>query len=340
MARNRRNRNRLKIDPVVAVIYTLLVFWGWLSIHSAVYNEEAASLFNLSQEYGKQLLFIGGSFVIILGILLSNYRLWTNFAPFWYILTLLLLIGVLFVGKKIGGARSWYALGSFSLQPSEVAKFATALMLAFYLGQSRTNMKLWSHRLIAAALFLIPGFLIGLQPDLGSTLVYLSLLLVLYREGMPGYYIGAALALIALAIIGLLLPLRTALVVLGSISLLLFLLLPKRRGPVAANASLFSIASATVFAVGQVMERVLAPHQQIRIKVLLGLEDDPTGAGYNTLQSLIAIGSGGWTGKGYLNGTQTKLNFVPEQSTDYIFCTIGEEWGFLGPHYLCHCLPF
>ena len=314
MARNRRNRNRLKIDPVVAVIYTLLVFWGWLSIHSAVYNEEAASLFNLSQEYGKQLLFIGGSFVIILGILLSNYRLWTNFAPFWYILTLLLLIGVLFVGKKIGGARSWYALGSFSLQPSEVAKFATALMLAFYLGQSRTNMKLWSHRLIAAALFLIPGFLIGLQPDLGSTLVYLSLLLVLYREGMPGYYIGAALALIALAIIGLLLPLQTALVVLGSISLLLFLLLPKRRGPVAANASLFSIASATVFAVGQVMERVLAPHQQIRIKVLLGLEDDPTGAGYNTLQSLIAIGSGGWTGKGYEN----------------IICTIGEEWGFLG----------
>jgi len=129
MARNRRNRNRLKIDPVVALIYTVLVFWGWLSIHSAVYNEEAASLFNLTQEYGKQLLFIGGSFIIILGILLSNYRLWTNFAPFWYILTLILLIGVLFVGKKIGGARSWYALGSFSLQPSEVAKFATALML-------------------------------------------------------------------------------------------------------------------------------------------------------------------------------------------------------------------
>ena len=118
--------------------------------------------------------------------------------------------------------------------------------------------------------------------------------------------------------------------VLGSISLLLFFILPKRRGPIAANAALFSIASATVFAVAQVMERVLAPHQQIRIKVLLGLEDDPTGAGYNTLQSLIAIGSGGWTGKGYLNGTQTKLNFVPEQSTDYIFCTIGEEWGFLG----------
>ena len=185
MARNRRNRNRLKIDPVVAIIYTVLVFWGWLSIHSAVYNEEAASLFNLSQEYGKQLLFIGGSFIIILGILLSNYRLWTNFAPFWYILTLILLIGVLFVGKKIGGARSWYALGSFSLQPSEVAKFATALMLAFYMGHSRTNMRLWSHRLIAASLFLIPAFLIGLQPDLGSTLVYLSLLLVLYREGMP-----------------------------------------------------------------------------------------------------------------------------------------------------------
>jgi rod shape determining protein RodA len=198
------------------------------------------------------------------------------------------------------------------------------------MGHSRTNMRLWSHRLIAASLFLIPGFLIGLQPDLGSTLVYLSLLLVLYREGMPGYYIGAALALVTLAIIGLLLPLKTALIFLGSISLLLFLLLPKKRRPIAINLTLVSLASATVFAVGQVMERVLAPHQQVRIKVLLGLEDDPTGAGYNTLQSLIAIGSGGWTGKGYLNGTQTKLNFVPEQSTDYIFCTIGEEWGFIG----------
>ena len=191
-------------------------------------------------------------------------------------------------------------------------------------------MRLWSHSLLAALLFLIPGFLIGLQPDLGSTLVYLSLLLVLYREGMPGYYIGAALSLLALAIIGLLLPLKTALIFLGSISLLLFLLLPKKRRPIAINLTLVSLASVTVFAVGQVLERVLAPHQQVRIKVLLGLEDDPTGAGYNTLQSLIAIGSGGWTGKGYLNGTQTKLNFVPEQSTDYIFCTIGEEWGFIG----------
>ena len=166
--------------------------------------------------------------------------------------------------------------------------------------------------------------------DSGSTLVYLSLVLVLYREGMPGYYIGGVLIMVVLSITGLILELQTALIILGSISLITLLILPKKTKPIIANLSLLAVSSSIVFAVGRVMENVLAPHQQVRIKVLLGLEDDPSGAGYNTLQSLIAIGSGGWMGKGYLNGTQTKLHFVPEQSTDYIFCTVGEEWGFLG----------
>ena len=177
MARNRRNRNRLKIDPIVAVIYTLLVFWGWLSIHSAVYNEEAASLFNLSQEYGKQLLFIGGSFAIILGILLSNYRLWTNFAPLWYILTLLLLIGVLFVGKKIGGARSWYALGSFSLQPSEFAKYGTSFAVASIISRIGFSFQNKNDVIKLVIVTLIPMGLIIIQGDMGSALVFLSFIL-------------------------------------------------------------------------------------------------------------------------------------------------------------------
>ena len=165
---------------------------------------------------------------------------------------------------------------------------------------------------------------------MGSTLVYLSLIFVVYRAGMPGYYIGIVLAGVALAVAGLILPLTTALLALGILAFLVFLFLPKQRRFLLYNAFFTTVSAAIMYGVGFVMEQILAPHQQVRIKVLLGLENDPSGAGYNTLQSLIAIGSGGWTGKGFLNGTQTKLDFVPAQSTDYIFCTVGEEWGFLG----------
>lgn len=325
-----RNRNRIKVDWVVVLIYSILVLWGWISIYAAVFNEEAGNIINLTQEYGKQGIFVASSIIIIAAILISNYRLWTNFAPLWYFLTILLLVGVLFIGKKIGGARSWYGIGGFSLQPSELAKFATALMLGYYISLPRTNVRKWSNRLIAASIFILPALLIGLQPDVGSSLVFIALILVLYREGMPGYYIGIALAAVALGIIGLMFPLQWTLIGLVSMALIALIILPKKRLFFLLNGLSLAFASGVVYTVGLVMENVLAPHQQDRIRVLLGLEDDPSGAGYNTLQSLIAIGSGGWTGKGFLGGTQTKLNFVPAQSTDYIFCTIGEEWGYLG----------
>lgn len=318
------------VDWMLVTIYFLLCIWGWISIYAAVYNEESASIFSLNEEYGKQGLFIVGGLLIIFFTMVSNYRIWTNFAPLWYALSIILLILVLFIGKKIGGARSWFGLGGFSLQPSEVGKFATALMLAFYAGLPRKNMKLWRDRIIGLAILGLPGLLIALQPDMGSTLVYLSLVFVVYRAGMPGYYIGIVLAAGALAVAGLVLPLTYSLAGLGAIAVLAFLFLPKQRRYYFYNAFFTAFSAIIVYGVGFVMEKVLAPHQQVRIKVLLGLEDDPSGAGYNTLQSLIAIGSGGWTGKGFLNGTQTKLDFVPAQSTDYIFCTVGEEWGFLG----------
>jgi len=324
------NRNRMKLDWVLVLAYIFLVFSGWMSIYAAVYNEEANSIFDTTQEYGKQGLFLGISLIIGIGILVSNFKLWTNFAPLWYFLSLCLLIGVLFFGKKIGGARSWYSLGGFSLQPSELAKFATALMLGFYIALPKTDVKTWSHRLVAALIFILPAFIISLQPDVGSSLIYIGLIAVLYREGMPGYYIGIVLALVALSVIGLIYPLKWTLATVFIFSLIALAILPKKRFYYLLNGIALTLSSITLFTVGQVMENVLAPHQQIRIKVLLGLENDPSGAGYNTLQSLIAIGSGGWTGKGFLNGTQTKLNFVPAQSTDYIFCSIGEEWGFLG----------
>jgi len=330
MGYGNRNRNRVGFDWILVSLYFLLCIWGWISIYAAVYNEESASIFSLDQEYGKQGLFIVGGLLIIFFTMITNYRIWTNFAPLWYALSILLLILVLFVGKKIGGARSWFGLGGFSLQPSEVGKFATALMLAFYASLPRKTMKNWRDRILGISIFGVPGILIALQPDMGSTLVYLSLIFVVYRAGMPGYYIGIVLAGVALAVAGLVLPLKTALLALGILAFLVFLFLPKQRRFLIYNAFFTSISAAIMYGVGFVMEQILAPHQQVRIKVLLGLENDPSGAGYNTLQSLIAIGSGGWTGKGFLNGTQTKLDFVPAQSTDYIFCTVGEEWGFLG----------
>lgn len=330
MAFGNKNRNRVGFDWILVSLYFILCIWGWISIYAAVYNEESASIFSLDQEYGKQGLFIVGGLLIIFFTMITNYRIWTNFAPLWYALSILLLILVLFVGKKIGGARSWFGLGGFSLQPSEVGKFATALMLAFYASLPKNTMKNWRDRVLGLSILGVPGILIAVQPDMGSTLVYLSLVFVVYRAGMPGYYIGITLAGVALAIAGLVLPLNTALLVLGILALLVFLILPKQRRFLLYNAFFTAISAIVIYGAGIVMEQILAPHQQVRIKVLLGLENDPSGAGYNTLQSLIAIGSGGWSGKGFLNGTQTKLDFVPAQSTDYIFCTVGEEWGFIG----------
>lgn len=330
MAYLSNNRSRVGFDWLLVSLYFLLCIWGWISIYAAVYNEESASIFSLNEEYGKQGFFILGGLVIIFFTMITNYRIWTNFAPLWYALSIMLLVLVLIIGKKVGGARSWFGLGGFSLQPSEVGKFATALMLAFYAGLPRKTMKNWRDRAIGFLILGTPGVLIGLQPDMGSTLVYLSLVFVVYRAGMPGYYIGIVLGCVVLAIGGLILPLSTSLIILAGLALMTFLLLPKQRKYILYNLFFTSVSSAILYGVGFIMEKILAPHQQIRIKVLLGLEDDPSGAGYNTLQSLIAIGSGGWTGKGFLNGTQTKLDFVPAQSTDYIFCTIGEEWGFMG----------
>lgn len=330
MAQFINRRNTLRIDLFSIFLYIFLVLWGWISIYAAVYNEEASSIFDLSQKYGKQLLWLGTSAILAFVVMVLDKKFFINLAPLWYTLTVLMLLGVLFLGKTVGGAKSWYAIGSFSLQPSEIAKFSTGLVLAYYLSFPRIDVVKWKYRIPALVLILLPGGLIALQPDLGSTLVYLSLVLVLYREGMPGYYIGAVLFFAALAIIGLILPLHVNLIAIGLVSLITFFLLPKKLKYILGNGVVTGLAMSTVFAVGIIMEQLLAPHQQVRIKVLLGLQEDPTGAGYNTLQSLIAIGSGGVSGKGFLQGTQTKLNFVPEQSTDYIFCTVGEEWGFIG----------
>ena len=319
-----------RLDWITVGLFALLVFMGWINIYAAVFNADQPSIFDTTQKYGKQLLWIGGSFIIIVVILFTDGLIYEKLAYFIFGIVMLLLAGVLIFGKEIKGATSWYAFGSFSLQPSEFAKFATALAVAKYLSSPTVDMRKWGQRFVVVGILAIPAGLIALQPDMGSVLVYAAFVLVMYREGVPGYYIFLGIWLALLFVLSLLVPKLMLIATLGGLLLVVIYFLRKNRQAIYLSIAAVLMSIVFVFAVDYIFNNVLAPHQQSRFKILLGMEEDPTGAGYNTHQSLIAIGSGGFSGKGFLQGTQTKYDFVPEQSTDYIFCTIGEEWGFVG----------
>lgn len=332
------------VDWVTILIYLALVLIGWISIYAAVYNEEHHSIFDISQRYGKQLMWIGFALVLAIIILLFEGQFFTSFAYPIYGTVILLLIGVLLFGAEIKGARSWFKIGGFALQPSEFAKFATGLALAKYLSTLNINMQDLKTKVIASVIIGIPAVLILLQNDTGSTLVYASFIFVLYREGLSGNILLIGLYAAFLFVLSLLLRINeftffNDIVITGDVLLMIILTAigglliywtrkAKRAWLVISFALVMSLG--LIFSVDYIFENVLEPHQSKRINVLLGIESDPHGAGYNVNQSLIAIGSGGFAGKGFLEGTQTKFDFVPEQSTDFIFCTIGEEWGFLG----------
>ncbi len=303
---------------------------GWISIYAAVYNEEHQSIFDTTQKYGKQLIWIGTSFVLIIAILFLSGRIFEVIAFPTYIVSMVLLALVLVVGKEISGARSWFTFGSFSLQPSEFAKFATALAVARYLSLSSVDFKKLSTKLISILLFTIPAILIALQPDMGSVLVYSAFVFVLYREGLSGYLIFGGVWMVVLFILSLLIENTYLAVSIGALSVLLIFMFRKNKPFPLVTGLVGGASIGFVYMAGFIFNSALAPHQKSRFNILLGLEKDYSAAGYNTHQSLIAIGSGGFSGKGFLQGTQTKLDFVPEQSTDYIFCTVGEEWGFIG----------
>lgn len=319
-----------RVDRTSFLLYTVLVFLGWINIYAAVYSEEHQSIFDTSQQYGKQLLWIITSGFLIVAILLSDARLYQSIAYPTYGITMLLLVLTLLIGKEVGGNKSWIQLGSFSLQASEFAKFGTTLAMARYLSTLNVDITKWKYRYIPMFIMGLPILLILAQPDTGSALVFLSFFLVFYREGLPGMYLLIAVVAAFVAIMALLFPpyyvIGGAVLFFGGVALMIR---KNRKGM--WNALLLGIFSAAMaFGTSAIFNNVLQPHQQSRINVLLGIEHDPMGVGYHTQQSLIAIGSGGLAGKGFLEGTQTKLNYVPEQSTDYIFCTVGEEWGFVG----------
>ncbi len=321
-------------DWLTILIYIAMVAWGWLAIYSADYNPNT-DIFSLRNSYGRQIIWIALAFVVALVILLLDHRIYPAFAYVIYGVIMLALVSIFFLVKKTtGGALSWFQIGSFKFQPSEFAKFATALALAKYLSGYGISFKDKKTQVICFSLFLFPMMLILLQNDTGSAMVFAAFILVLYREGLSGFWLFTGVLAGVLFLLALLVDQLLLVIIIACIAAILFLLVRKNKQLVLL-LTLFAIGSVgEVLSVGYVQEKVLKPHQRERIDVMLGLKVDNKDVGYNVYQSKVAIGSGGLYGKGFLGGTQTKLKFVPEQNTDFIFCTIGEEYGFIGSFFL------
>ncbi len=380
----KRNNTWANIDWLTVAIYLAMVFLGWINIYAAVYDVEHQSIFDVSQRYGKQLMWIGAALLLAFLLLLLETNFYVTFAYFFYGAVILLLLLVLFIGTEVNNSKSWIMIGSFAIQPAEFGKFATALALSRFMSTYGFKLQRLKSLAIIGAIVFIPAALILLQNDTGSALVYFAFALVLYREGLSGVVLFFAMLAALLFVFSLVIPDIMLYLILAGITLVVFIfmnagmkhffrivlifavsfatvvLINLMSGLLSDNTQLISVSllvagiAASVYSfrhklksyilvslvfiasllfavtVDFAFENILEPYQQARINELLGIESDPLGIGYNVNQSKIAIGSGGLHGKGFLNGTQTKFNFVPEQSTDFIFCTVGEEWGFVG----------
>jgi len=380
-----RNSNILnRIDKTSIVLFLLLILMGWINIYAAVFNEEHAGLLDFSQRYGKQFIWIIASIVLAVFIIIIDNRFYFFFSWFIYGAAMLLLVLVVIFGKEINGARSWFEFGGISLQPSELAKFSTALALASYLNTKRQDLTKFTVILPAFAIIMFPALLILLQPDMGSAIVYFSLFIVLFREGMSPYIFVSGLLMILLFFLTLLINISTLSLALVIVAVVLVWFATRKWNLVLIGSGIFLIIAGIVyliahyvlnstgnemvilvsvilsgviyaiyvynkravsvmiiyiFLLGSILfvnsfnyafNNILPKHQKDRVNILLGFKSDLHGTGYNVNQSIISIGSGGFSGKGFLQGTQTKFKFVPKQSSDFIFCTVGEEWGFLG----------
>ncbi len=381
---DRRNNIAANIDWLSILLWLVIVLFGWMNIYSANIMEADSGIFDFSQRFGKQMIWIGASIVLAILLFILDAKFYIHFSYILYIILALVLMAVLVIGTEVNGAKSWFVIGGFQFQPSEFAKPLTALALARLLTSHNFELKKIRDLFKALVIIAIPPALILLQPDLGSVLVYSAFLFVLFREGFSAHVmlmlaalgllfvatliIDKALVLLLVVLLGLLiyaivaksskraaiygfwtaltfgllygisrlLKTEFSLFLIGLIAIIpiaIILLLKGLNDRTYGHLKILAgvlIAILFTISVDFAINNILKPHQQHRIYVTLGLEDDPQGVGYNVNQSKIAIGSGGFNGKGYLKGTQTKLHFVPEQSTDFIFCTVGEEWGFLG----------
>ena len=380
----RRNNIYANLDWITILIYLVLVFLGWINIYAAVYNEEYSSIFDMSQRYGKQLIWISAALVIGFTLIIVDSKFYVLFAYVFYAITIVLLVAVLLIGTKVKGATSWFQIGGFAIQPTEFVKFTTGLALAKFISTYNFKMHQLKSLFIIGLILATPVILIFLQNDTGSALVLGIFMLVLFREGLSGIVIIFALLIASIFILTLVLSPFQTIIILSLGALIFHYLIRQQLLETIKAFSIFASISAIfllgsfllkltqtqvqlilystiitviifaiysfrkklynlltilgiyivlvffTFSVDYVFNNVLELHHQSRINELLGIESDPLGVGYNVNQSKIAIGSGGFSGKGFLKGTQTKFDFVPEQSTDFIFCTVGEEWGFIG----------
>lgn len=334
MAINNQHRHQFfggSVDWITILVWFVLCLIGWFNIYAAVYDPENPEIFNMATNYGKQSVFIVSAAVLGITILVIDAKFFASMAPVIYFITLILLVVVLFVGRNVGGNQAWIEMGGFRLQPSEFAKLATCLLVAWYLSEQSNKSPTLKTLLLGSVIVAVPVFLVLLQPDMGSALAFSSLIFVFYREG---YISSTFMLLVGLAILLFVLALlyNEWWIVMGLalIAGAFIYMNRKKQKLILPVLLLFLASSAYIFVVEFAYNNLLRPHQRSRVEVILGRVDDPRGEGYNLNQSMIAIGSGQLWGKGYLQGTQTKYNFVPEQSTDFIFCTIGEEWGFVG----------
>jgi rod shape determining protein RodA len=323
------------IDWTTIWIYVALLLVGLMNIYAAVYNvDNAKSIFSLEHNAGRQILFISVSFLLVLIILFVDFKVYDTFAYIFYGIWIVVLIATIFLGSDIKGSKSWIKFGAFSLQPAEFAKTFTVMALAKYLSTMGVNVSKMKFAFRAALFIFVPPIIIILQKETGSALTFAALIIVLYREGLPGVYPALIISSIVLLVLALFFPNWVVVLGLALLGVVFWYLFLKRYERNKQNLQrvigLFILFSGFVLTVDFIINNVLAQHQQKRIKVLVNPDIDPLGAAWNVTQSKLAIGSGGAFGKGYLKGTQTKFDFVPEQSTDFIFCTVGEEWGFFG----------
>lgn len=331
----RESTGKRNIDWLTIFLYSTMVVVGWLNIYAAVYQPDApTSIFSLSLNSGKQLMWIGGAAIIAVSIMLIDFKFFSTFAYPIFGITLIALLGVLVIGHSAGGNTSWFKLGFIRIQPSEFAKYALALALAKYIDNPTVKIDKWTGGLLQAfAIIGMPTVLVLLQKDTGSAMVFSAFFLMLYREGMPQYIMLIGLWFVFLFVTALVTDSFMTAIILGVLTLLavLFIIYTKKNKSLIFFVCLFGgISFLFTEGIDYILYDIMRPHQRKRIEVLVNPNIDPLGVGYQVTQSKIAIGSGGLIGKGFLEGTQTKFNFVPEQSTDFIFCTIGEEHGWIG----------
>ncbi|MFT4576622.1 MAG: rod shape determining protein RodA [Polaribacter sp.] len=333
--RTEKNNIFIGIDWLLVILYITLVGFGWMNIYAASVTENSNGLFDFSTRYGKQLLWIGLSIPLIISILFINAKFYEKFASIFYLGSILLLAGLFLVGKNINGATSWYNFGGMSLQPSEFAKAFTALAVAKLLSDKQYNLKLIKNQIKAFIIIFLPAFFIALQPDLGSVLVYLSFFFVLNREGLTlNYTLFGSLAIVLFLATLLFGPITIIIGVFSTLTILLIFFLKRNKRYLKYNwykiVGVYAILALFIFSTSYTYDTLFEQHHRDRFDILLGISKDTKKIGYNTQQSLQAISSGGFTGKGYLQGDRTQGRFVPEQDTDYIFSAVGEEWGFIG----------